>query len=519
MKKKPLILICCLVVCFLIACLLTTCHWQDKDDTKLPKQTAITQTNLTDETDASDKTDTNDEQDTTEDKTDEVYTILSEGDESCEHSYAVASGSPTCVTPGYKKYTCKHCGYSYRKEEVAALGHVLEGDTNLKLPTLTKDGSQTGVCSRCSKNINESIDAYNKHLDYIIDVPANRQPVILQISDTQIIDSAQQRYPGRLGGTTSYQYLQWMTDKTEENYKIYLRQVIERVKPDLILLVGDIVYGEFDDSGTAFTDIVRFFDSFNIPWAPVFGNHENESAKGVDWQCDQLESARNCLFVQRELTGNGNYTVGITQGGQLTRVFYMLDSNGCGGATVINDHYKKTSGFGEDQIQWYSRSMRDVRTTYGNGVNLSMVFHIQIQAFYDAYKMLGYVPKGTLDSGVIDLGNKTLGSDTDFGVLGTLDTSLTWDLDGKVWNTILKLGVDSVFVGHEHANSFSVTYEGVRLQFGQKSSTYDKTNYRLSDGTILASSNIKAGTPIVGGTVIPLSADGEIRNPYLALYE
>ena len=70
-------------------------------------------------------------------------------------------------------------------------------------------------------------------------------------------------------------------------------------------------------------------NQYDIPWAPVFGNHDNESMKGVDWQCEQLKRAKKCLFLQRELTGNGNYTVGIRKGNELKRVFFMLDSNGC----------------------------------------------------------------------------------------------------------------------------------------------------------------------------------------------
>ena len=65
---------------------------------------------------------------------------------------------------------------------------------------------------------------------------------------------------------------------------------------------------------------MEFMDKFGVPWAPVFGNHEGTSAMGVDWQCEQLVNAKNCLFVQRELTGNGNYSVGIMQGETITRV-------------------------------------------------------------------------------------------------------------------------------------------------------------------------------------------------------
>ena len=132
----------------------------------------------------------------------------------------------------------------------------------------------------------------------------------------------------------------------------------------MIIITGDLVYGEFDDNGTAFLDFVAFMDSFGIPWAPVFGNHDNESAKGVDWQCEQLENAEHCLFKQRTLTGNGNYTVGIVQNNKLLRVFFMMDSNGCGAASdasMANNHTKKSVGFGDDQVEWFVEEAKRIK--------------------------------------------------------------------------------------------------------------------------------------------------------------
>ena len=63
-------------------------------------------------------------------------------------------------------------------------------------------------------------------------------------------------------------------------------------KPDLILMTGDNIYGEFDDSGASLRKLIAYMDSFQIPWAPVWGNHDNESTKGVTWQCEQFEKAQ-----------------------------------------------------------------------------------------------------------------------------------------------------------------------------------------------------------------------------------
>lgn len=357
----------------------------------------------------------------------------------------------------------------------------------------------------------ESVMEEESLVDFMIEVEEGRDPVVLQLTDPQIIDASQERTPDRLGVTLD---TYWAKDKKEERCYRYIRQIVERSTPDLILITGDIVYGEFDDNGSALTDFVSFMESFNIPWAPIFGNHENESKMGVDWQCQQFLDAKNCLFKRGELTGNGNYSVGIKQGDKLLRVFYMLDSNGC--TFPSNESYDSgriqlSSGFAREQIDWYKDSITQVKSENPD-TKISMAFHIPIKTFCYAFtEKYGY---DSLQFTAIDLDK--VGVDEDFGYIGAAFNG--WDAGGNVWSTVKALGIDSIFVGHEHCISASVVYEGVRLQFGLKSSTYDDLNYINSEGEIVRSYS-DAGVPIVGGTVIPISQkNGEI-SPYHLLYE
>ena len=357
----------------------------------------------------------------------------------------------------------------------------------------------------------ESVMEEESLVDFMIEVEEGRDPVVLQLTDPQIIDASQERTPDRLGVTLD---TYWAKDKKEERCYRYIRQIVERSTPDLILITGDIVYGEFDDNGSALTDFVSFMESFNIPWAPIFGNHENESKMGVDWQCQQFLDAKNCLFKRGELTGNGNYSVGIKQGDKLLRVFYMLDSNGC--TFPSNESYDSgriqlSSGFAREQIDWYKDSITQVKSENPD-TKISMAFHIPIKMFCTAFtEKYGY---DSLQFSAIDLDK--VGNDKDFGYIGAAFNG--WDAGGNVWSTVKALGIDSIFVGHEHCISASVVYEGVRLQFGLKSSTYDDLNYINSEGEIVRSYS-DAGVPIVGGTVIPISQkNGEI-SPYHLLYE
>jgi len=351
-----------------------------------------------------------------------------------------------------------------------------------------------------------------KFLDFTVDVEAGREPVILQLTDTQIIDASQERTADRLGSGLDAYYAK---DQMDERCFDYVRETVNATNPDLILLTGDLVYGEFDDDGTALTALIEVMESFKTPWAPVFGNHENESVLGADWQCEQLENAQYCLFKQRTLTGNGNYSVGITQGGELKRVFFMLDSNGCGGmsaATVANGHSKTSAGFGSDQIAWYT----DVATKVNRvapGMKYSFAYHIQQEIFRTALSQYGTVNADTINNPInIDtLANK---ADTDFGYLGR-NLKSPWDTDFAIYNGMKALGCDSHFVGHEHCNSASVMYDGTRFQYGQKSSCYDRANYIQADGSIVGSYS-DAGTPIMGGTVMKMSeTDGSFTDSFI----
>lgn len=444
--------------------------------------------------------------------------------------------TPTCVKSGKKEYwTCSACTRIFEDEACT----VRLEESQLTLPSaphtlqhveaVPVSGKNNGVkehwtCSECKgyfkdengkKKITvEDTIAYSlmNIPDFVVEIPAGRDPVVLQLTDTQIIDAAQIR-PGRDGVDKEF----WATDKVEERCYNYITETINATNPDLILLTGDNIYGEFDDNGTVWTSFINFMDSFEIPWAPIFGNHDNESKMGVDWQCEQLGKMNYCLFEQKELTGNGNYSVGIAQGDKLTRVFYMLDTNGCGNAseaTLANGHTVQTVGFKQDQIDWYTKQI-EILKEISPETKLSFAYHIQQYSFAEAYGKYGFkLGEQNQDINIDLLENK---EDGDFGYIGR-DLKGEWDTFNQVYAGFKRMGVDSIFVGHEHCNSASVVYDGIRFQFGQKSSEYDRFNCLEPNGTVTGIS----GKPnaewksMIGGSVIVLSeTDGAIIDAYI----
>ena len=442
----------------------------------------------------------------------------------------------TCVAAGQMEYwTCSDCNGIFADEACT----VKVEESQLKLPITAHNlqhveatpvnGNENGVkehwnCAGCNGffadekgetriSAEDTIDYYVMNIpDFIVEIPVGRDPVVLQLSDTQIIDAAQSR-PGRDGVDPIF----WATNQMDARCFDYLTETIEATNPDLILLTGDIVYGEFDDNGTVWTKIVNFMDSFEIPWAPVFGNHDNESKMGVDWQCEQLEKAEYCLFDQKELTGNGNYSVGIAQGGALKRVFYMLDTNGCNGASeesLANGHTVRSIGLKQDQVDWYTKQI-GILHEVSPQTKISFAYHIQMAAFADACAQYGFNTSG--ENTTINIDRLQNQAEGDFGIIGER-IRIDWDETKRIFEGMKALGADSMFVGHEHCNSASIMYEGVRFQFGQKSSQYDKYNVMNASGVIegIFGRPPAGTTSLVGGTVMILSEeDGSIENTYI----
>ncbi len=353
-----------------------------------------------------------------------------------------------------------------------------------------------------------------KLVDFVVEVESGKDPVVLQLADPQL---------ATYGNRETYCYR-------------YIREAVEKSKPDLIIVVGDIVYGRADPNGTLLTEYIEFMESLDIPWAPVFGNHDNESLMGVDWQCAQFEAAENCLFKTGDVSGNGNYTVGIEQDGELLRTFYMIDSGGCGHPMIDKDGnhtapapgtniIKSVRGFDADQIAWYTDSINAIHAV-DEDVKISFAYHIQQAIFekaFQKYEEYDGVHTSDVLNNPLNLDTMENADDTDFGYLGRVMKS-AWDTDYKIFNDMKALGVDSIFVGHEHCNSASIVYEGVRFQYGQKSSLYDRYNWiNNADGSIEGGYNTTPFddpiTPLVGGTVIPVSqVDGSIGTGYIAYY-
>ena len=82
--------------------------------------------------------------------------------------------------------------------------------------------------------------------DFVLKLPEDRVSTeirILQITDTQIIDSTQCRTPDRLRPD---EIAAWTPDRFDGQCGNHIRSLITQAHPDLLIMTGDIIYGSFE---------------------------------------------------------------------------------------------------------------------------------------------------------------------------------------------------------------------------------------------------------------------------------
>ena len=317
--------------------------------------------------------------------------------------------------------------------------------------------------------------------DFTLPLAKGRPTRMLWLSDMQIIDPEARRYPERL---SAGEIAAWAHGSEWRNYIYQIDRMMRQERPDFVIVTGDMTYGSFDDAGDTLRGFVRVMEGYGVPWLPVWGNHDNESAMGVSWQCAQLEGAAHCLFRRGEVTGNSNYTVALTADGVPVRMLYMLDSNGCAAAT--DPAVRKESGFAPDQMAWVAQTAARLP------VPAFLAFHMPTEEYYAALTAAGYQPER--DRGQEHYYAYTIGEDVDRrgADCGRKDSYLKGVHPQPGFLELCRRArVDGVFAAHTHRNNFSVLYERIRWSLANKCGLYD---YHLHGQT--------------GGTLVLLGEDG-----------
>ncbi|MCR5040642.1 MAG: metallophosphoesterase [Clostridia bacterium] len=255
--------------------------------------------------------------------------------------------------------------------------------------------------------------------------PADRDFVILNITDTHFSD-----YDIR----ALYAFDESRT----------IRKLVDKYRPDLITVTGDVVCG--DSTKYSIERLTELFDSFGVPWAPVFGNHEIDENCDLNYLADVMMTSEHCLFRKGDPEmGVGNYVINVA------------GPDGTVVETILMMHSHK-SQINEKQLQWAKWVREGVNAATGSQPELTFFFHIPLPDYQYAYDAAWDADKKQWRDG--------------YGAAGTLNEKICCErddngepLDRGVFTFIKELGVRYVFCGHEHNNDFTIDWDGVRLTY------------------------------------------------------
>ena len=258
-----------------------------------------------------------------------------------------------------------------------------------------------------------------------------------------------------------------------------IRRLVEQVNPDLIILSGDNVCS--DETYYSMRRVTELMESFGVPWAPVYGNHDDEGNCDLNYLADVMISGEHCLMRKGDPEmGVGNYIVNITENGTVVESLILMDS-----------HHSQPN---EKQKQWFAWAAEGVKELSGGAAEVSVFMHIPLPDYQLAYDEAWDEENGRWRDG--------------YAAQGELHEKICCerDADGAplqrgFFDAIEESGnTKFVFCGHEHMNDFSIEYRGVRL------------TYMLKLGY---ASGFQPG--FNGGTQIAVGDDGISRITHLAV--
>lgn len=308
-------------------------------------------------------------------------------------------------------------------------------------------------------------------------IPDSERLRILQLTDMQIIDASQLRRPDRL---SERELERWAPTMVEKNCFSHIRDIVTQTRPHLILITGDIVYGEFDDNGSMLKKFSDFMDSLSIPWAPTFGNHDKESKIGLDAVCQIFKSSKHCLFDNETTAhedGDSNYAIKVYQKDRLVEMVYLLDTKGCTRAT--EQTLRRAAAITESQCQFLESRALAAREEAGRTVPAIAAYHIPTKEFFDAFEEKGY----PVSEGLV-IGVTVPACEGDFGAFYERDTKYAESPESFA-ERLHKCGVTGVFAGHDHLVNTSVVWRDIRWTFGLKCGTYDYHQNGSLGGTLI----------------------------------
>lgn len=230
----------------------------------------------------------------------------------------------------------------------------------------------------------------------------------------------------------------------------YLRMMAEEIQPDMITISADIFREDEGSIVYAAHRLTEYLDSLQIPWAPIFDTHDKASNCDLNYLADIMMESKYCLLKKGDPEmGVGNYVVNIYEetDGKLDVVHSILMM------------YTHGGNLWDNQIEWYKWAAEGVSEIAGNDVTSTVVMHVPFAQYVYAYNEAWDAESERWKDGYDAFGVKREEE------CGERDENGE-PIDNGFFDAILEVGTTTnTICGHDHINSYSIVYEGVRLTY------------------------------------------------------
>jgi len=236
-----------------------------------------------------------------------------------------------------------------------------------------------------------------------------------------------------------------------------MRAVLDEEKPDLVVYTGDNITGGALLTYRALRQVTEPCVERNIPWAAVFGNHDDEGRASREKIMSLMGTLPGCLASAGPdmVDGVSNYvlTVAPSQSAETpAALLYFFDSLGY----MQHQEEKRYNYIQPSQLQWYRNESKRFREASPELLLPALAFfHIPLPEYRQAWasgSALGVKQEEVADSPV----------------------------NSGLFDVMKEMGdVMGVFVGHDHINDYIGELNGIYLGYGRGTgySTYGKEGF------------------------------------------
>ncbi len=247
-------------------------------------------------------------------------------------------------------------------------------------------------------------------------------------------------------------FLSTMEDSSAFNT---IETMISMEAPDLLVVTGDLVHASLSKSGAAnnmaaLKIVAQMIDSLEVYWTVTLGDGDEMGTASRREIAEYLasEELKFCLFEigDENVDGFGNNIIKIKNvEGKIIQAIYSFDTHGKSDETI------KPS-----QIEWYKTSLEKL--------NEENEKHLKEN---ETTKTLAFMHKPLEEFKLGYEATKTKGADNIKLFYGYVkeDVGVSEKSD-DLFETMLELkSTQGIFCGHDHLNTMSMEYEGIRLTY------------------------------------------------------